>query len=105
MALDAGANLVDDFTNLYSRAAPELLKAPKGGLTIAGKYYKGEQFIPRPRLNFGRGGFTNFKSLPSFSTPLKPSPVNFNLPSSVRWGIGVGGAGLGLLYYTKKVID
>ena len=92
----SGFGLLDDFASSYSKAAPGLTRAPKGGITIAGKYFKGGQFTPRPRLHFGRGHFSNFNTLPFGSSPIRPTPVNFNASPSLRWFGAIGGSSLSL---------
>src|SRR5699024_67849 len=98
-----GVNLIDDFASSYSKAAPGLTRAPKGGVTIAGRYYKGGQFTPRPRLHFGKGNFSNFNTLPFGSSSIRPTPVNYNAPSSLRWLGGLGGSSLSLLNSYKQM--
>ncbi len=95
---------LENFVSSYSRAVPEVLRAPSGGIRVGGKFYEGGQFIPRPRLQFGRG-IDNFSTLPPFSTPLKPSPINYNASPILRYGIGIGGAALGYIYYREKTVN
>jgi hypothetical protein len=81
-------------------------RAPKGGIEIAGKFYKGGQFIPgkRTTIQYGRGAVPKFNTVPALSTPLRPTPMNFEAysPQVRRW-LGWGGAGLGFIYGTKKI--
>ncbi len=112
-SINIAANITDDllkaplerFVSSYSRTVPGLLRAPSGGIIrIGGKIYEGGQFIPKPRLYFGRG-VENFSTLPLFSTPWKPSPINFGANPILRYGMGFGGAALGYIYYREKTLN
>jgi len=98
-------DIIDELVVSYSKAIPNLMRAPKGGITIAGKFYQGGQFIPRPRLHFGRGGFSNYQSLPPLSTSLRPTPVNYSASPFLRWGGAIGGSSLTTWYFYHKLND
>jgi len=98
-------SIYEGFVESYSLAGRGMVRAPKGGVRVNGKFYKGGQFLPRPRISFGRGSVPQYNSLPALSSPLRPTPMNFNAPASLRWGLGIGGSMLGGLYYYNKLIE
>ena len=96
---------LENFVASYSRATSELLRAPSGGITIADRVYKGGQFIPRPRLYYGRGSVESFNTLPALSTPLRPTPINYGASPLLRYGVGIGGSVLSYIYYRQQTIN
>ena len=99
---DVPINMIDDFKSIYSKPVPYYLltkvhRAPAGGITIGNKFYKGGQFLPWPRLHFGKGGTGNFKSLTPGTLGSRPPITNYNFSAPVRWGTAIGGSGLIML--------
>jgi hypothetical protein len=84
---------LDDFVSLY-RQQVGVVRAPKGGISIAGKDYKGGQIIKRIYIEMGRGGSGNYRALQELSSGMKPG-ITKEIPGSV----GIGLAVLGYLYY------
>ncbi|MCG8310012.1 MAG: hypothetical protein MI975_21630 [Cytophagales bacterium] len=93
-----GSAPLSNTITLYSRGS--VLRAPKGGIRVGGKFYKGGQYYPGPRLYFQKG-VTNYQSAlwvnsrSPWATRLMPGPA------WLRYSVGAGGAGL-LIYKGYK---
>jgi len=95
-----------NFKLFYSKPVPQLLRAPKGGVTIGGKRYLGGQFIPRPRLRYGTTANSfQYKGLTWNSGWDTPALLNYGASPILRWSVGIGGSSLVLYHGYKEMTE
>jgi hypothetical protein len=98
----AGYNpFLDDFAESYTMRYG-LSRAPKGGMYINGKFYKGGQFIPRVKISCGRGSIPRFNDLQPLSSFDSPGLLNYDANKFLRWGIAITGISGSILEGIKK---
>ena len=94
--------VADDATVVYTRATNQVVRAPAGGATHNNVFYKGGQYMPRPRLIFSRGSIEPYQLMTS-NPYVNPMIYTEGISAAQKGGVVITLSTLELLKTIRRI--